>query len=74
MKIHGDKIDSEYIVTRCSKLISLIDLAGHEKYFKTTAFGMLANKSEGLELTYSIRPTVKILRIGRPSRNPDFKF
>ena len=27
-------------VARSSKLISMVDLAGHEKYFKTTAYGL----------------------------------
>ena len=27
-------------VAKSSKLITLVDLAGHEKYFKTTAFGL----------------------------------
>lgn len=30
---------SDYI-SRASKIITLVDLAGHEKYFKTTAFGL----------------------------------
>lgn len=28
------------VVAKSSKLITLVDLAGHEKYFKTTAFGL----------------------------------
>jgi len=27
-------------VARASKVITLVDLAGHEKYFKTTAYGL----------------------------------
>lgn len=28
------------LVSRSAKIITLVDLAGHEKYFKTTAFGL----------------------------------
>ena len=31
------------VVARSSKLITMVDLAGHEKYFKTTAFGLTGN-------------------------------
>lgn len=31
------------VVAKSSKLITLVDLAGHEKYFKTTAFGLTGN-------------------------------
>jgi GTPase len=30
---------AEYIA-RSAKVVTLVDLAGHEKYFKTTAFGL----------------------------------
>ena len=29
-------------VARASKVVTLVDLAGHERYFKTTAFGLTA--------------------------------
>lgn len=31
------------VVAKASKLITFVDLAGHEKYFKTTAFGLTGN-------------------------------
>lgn len=30
---------AEYVV-RASKVITMVDLAGHERYFKTTAYGL----------------------------------
>ena len=35
--------DCGEVVAKSSKLITLVDLAGHEKYFKTTAFGLTGN-------------------------------
>ncbi|VDM63621.1 unnamed protein product, partial [Angiostrongylus costaricensis] len=37
---HNNKLDWVQISRKCSKLITFIDLAGHEKYLKTTIFGM----------------------------------
>ena len=38
---HGAKsLDWEKICQNSSKVITFIDLAGHEKYLKTTVFGM----------------------------------
>ncbi|KJH50158.1 elongation factor Tu GTP binding domain protein [Dictyocaulus viviparus] len=37
---HNNKLDWVQISKECSKLITFIDLAGHEKYLKTTIFGM----------------------------------
>lgn len=38
---HGAKsLDWEAICKNSSKVITFIDLAGHEKYLKTTVFGM----------------------------------
>ncbi|KAI8066592.1 P-loop containing nucleoside triphosphate hydrolase protein [Gongronella butleri] len=39
----GRKLTSEEVCERASKLISFVDLAGHEKYLKTTVFGMTGN-------------------------------
>ncbi|KAG1461680.1 hypothetical protein G6F56_005674 [Rhizopus delemar] len=36
----GKKLTWENITARASKVISFVDLAGHEKYLKTTVFGM----------------------------------
>ncbi|XP_016430411.1 GTP-binding protein 1-like [Sinocyclocheilus rhinocerous] len=37
---HGASLDWTKICERSSKVITFIDLAGHEKYLKTTVFGM----------------------------------
>lgn len=37
---HGGSLDWTKICERSSKVITFIDLAGHEKYLKTTVFGM----------------------------------
>uniref|UniRef100_A0A3B1KDJ8 GTP-binding protein 1 n=1 Tax=Astyanax mexicanus TaxID=7994 RepID=A0A3B1KDJ8_ASTMX len=37
---HGGNLDWTRICQRSSKVITFIDLAGHEKYLKTTVFGM----------------------------------
>uniref|UniRef100_A0A671SCY9 GTP-binding protein 1 n=1 Tax=Sinocyclocheilus anshuiensis TaxID=1608454 RepID=A0A671SCY9_9TELE len=37
---HGGSLDWTKICERSSKVITFIDLAGHEKYLKTTIFGM----------------------------------
>uniref|UniRef100_A0A158P6L3 Tr-type G domain-containing protein n=1 Tax=Angiostrongylus cantonensis TaxID=6313 RepID=A0A158P6L3_ANGCA len=37
---HNNKLDWVQISRDCSKLVTFIDLAGHEKYLKTTIFGM----------------------------------
>ena len=37
---HGGCLDWTKICERSSKVITFIDLAGHEKYLKTTVFGM----------------------------------
>ncbi|CAO3695796.1 unnamed protein product [Rhizopus stolonifer] len=36
----GKKLTWENITARASKVVSFVDLAGHEKYLKTTVFGM----------------------------------
>lgn len=35
-----EKVSWEEICSKAAKIISFIDLAGHEKYFKTTVFGL----------------------------------
>lgn len=37
---HGGNIDWSMICRQSSKVITFVDLAGHEKYLKTTVFGM----------------------------------
>jgi GTPase len=39
---HGRKLTWEDIIPKSSKSITLYDLAGHEKYLKTTVFGLTA--------------------------------
>lgn len=39
-EMHGSNIDWQRICRESSKVITFIDLAGHEKYLKTTIFGM----------------------------------
>lgn len=36
----GRKLTWEDICSQASKVVSFVDLAGHEKYLKTTVFGM----------------------------------
>jgi GTPase len=36
----GRKLNWEDICLQASKVLSFVDLAGHEKYLKTTVFGM----------------------------------
>jgi len=38
--LHGNNIDWSAICKKSSKVITFVDLAGHEKYLKTTVFGM----------------------------------
>jgi GTPase len=41
---HGAReVNWSHICTQSSKIINFFDLAGHEKYFKTTVFGMMGN-------------------------------
>lgn len=40
---------SEYIA-RASKVVTLVDLAGHEKYFRTTAYGLTGVAPLGFSL------------------------
>ncbi|KAI7858891.1 P-loop containing nucleoside triphosphate hydrolase protein [Circinella umbellata] len=42
----GRKLTWEEICTKASKVLSFVDLAGHEKYLKTTVFGMTGNAPE----------------------------
>jgi GTP-binding protein 1 len=39
-KVSGRKLTWEEISERSSKVISFIDLAGHERYLRTTVFGL----------------------------------
>ena len=39
---------AEEICGSCNKLITFIDLAGHEKYLKTTVFGLTAHRPDGV--------------------------
>ncbi|SAL95890.1 hypothetical protein [Absidia glauca] len=39
----GRKMSWEEVCAKASKIISFVDLAGHEKYLKTTVFGMTGN-------------------------------
>ncbi|KAJ5690163.1 GTP-binding protein 1 [Penicillium macrosclerotiorum] len=41
--IHGRKLSWEEIGKRAAKVISFSDLAGHERYLRTTVFGMLSS-------------------------------
>ncbi|PAV86632.1 hypothetical protein WR25_23325 isoform C [Diploscapter pachys] len=43
---HNNKLDWVQIDRDCSKLITFIDLAGHEKYLKTTIFGMTGHNPD----------------------------
>ncbi|PKY03557.1 putative GTP binding protein [Aspergillus campestris IBT 28561] len=40
---HGRKVSWEEVGRRSAKVISFSDLAGHEKYLRTTVFGMLSS-------------------------------
>ncbi|KAL5594564.1 hypothetical protein BROUX41_001488 [Berkeleyomyces rouxiae] len=42
----GRKLSWEEIGTRSAKVISFSDLAGHERYLKTTVFGLLSSKPD----------------------------
>ncbi|KAI7874571.1 P-loop containing nucleoside triphosphate hydrolase protein [Lichtheimia hyalospora FSU 10163] len=42
----GRKLTWEEICKRASKVLSFVDLAGHEKYLKTTVFGMTGSAPE----------------------------
>ncbi|KAI8335898.1 P-loop containing nucleoside triphosphate hydrolase protein [Chlamydoabsidia padenii] len=42
----GRKMTWEEVCNKASKIISFVDLAGHEKYLKTTVFGMTGNFPE----------------------------
>ena len=44
---------AEEICASCSKLITFIDLAGHEKYLKTTVFGLTAHRPDAVMLVIS---------------------
>ena len=44
---------AEEICASCSKLITFIDLAGHEKYLKTTVFGLTAHRPDAAMLVIS---------------------
>lgn len=41
--VHGAALDWAKICRNSSKVITFIDLAGHEKYLKTTIFGMMGH-------------------------------
>ena len=40
---HGSSLDWTDICNKSSKVITFVDLAGHEKYLKTTVFGLTGN-------------------------------
>ncbi|KAI9269249.1 P-loop containing nucleoside triphosphate hydrolase protein [Phascolomyces articulosus] len=42
----GRKLTWEEICTKATKVLSFVDLAGHEKYLKTTVFGMTGSAPE----------------------------
>jgi len=44
---------AEEICASCNKLITFIDLAGHEKYLKTTVFGLTAHRPDAVMLVIS---------------------
>ena len=37
---HGSTLDWTDICSKSSKVLTFVDLAGHEKYLKTTVFGL----------------------------------
>ena len=39
--LHGNNLNWSKICEDSSKVITFIDLAGHEKYLKTTIFGII---------------------------------
>lgn len=43
---HGGGLDWTKICEKSSKVITFIDLAGHEKYLKTTVFGMTGHQPD----------------------------
>ena len=45
---HGSNLDWTDICNKSSKVLTFVDLAGHEKYLKTTVFGLT-----GKSLTFS---------------------
>ena len=70
---------AEYIA-RASKVVTLVDLAGHERYFKTTAYGLtghmpdyaclIVGANAGL-LTAALHPSTYVSAVcaSAPSRN-----
>ena len=44
--VHGTSLDWGKICRLSSKVITFIDLAGHEKYLKTTIFGMMGHSPD----------------------------
>ncbi len=60
---HGGSLDWTTICERSSKVITFIDLAGHEKYLKTTVFGMTGHMPDFCMLMVRVGvPQVYVLR------------
>lgn len=60
---HGGSLDWTKICEKSSKVITFIDLAGHEKYLKTTVFGMTGHL-----------PDFCMLMVRRGRKNADAPF
>ena len=52
---HGALLDWGKICRKSSKVITFIDLAGHEKYLKTTIFGMMGHSPDFCMLMVKIK-------------------
>ena len=57
-------LTAEEICMNASKLITLLDLAGHQKYIKTTIFGLMGYSPDFAMLVVSASTG-----IGKPSQN-----
>lgn len=52
---HGGSLEWTKICEKSTKVITFIDLAGHEKYLKTTVFGMTGHLPDFCMLMVSVR-------------------
>jgi hypothetical protein len=46
---------ADYIL-RAAKVVTLVDLAGHERYFKTTAYGLTGHMPDSLSVQTTVTP------------------
>lgn len=58
---NNNAVNSTDVVTNCERVISFLDLAGHDKYFRNTLFGLVSRSPECCILT--IAPSMQSIDV-----------